>query len=487
MSDEESAPPPDAPPPDPPVDLQGPGPTRAQRKKAEVAASERTERLPPHDLLAEQATLGCILLKPNECIPDCIEMFKAGAAVFYDIRHQRIYTVMLDLYDNRKSVEVITVFGALKNIGLDEQCGGLAYLAALPDATPSAANLATYTAILRDLHAVRTVITTCTDVVARSYEPQPDVPEFLDTIARDLNAAIDGSSQHHRLLTAKELAHDVIDRIEKMHQNQGSTLGIATGFVDFDKMTGGLMDGDLIILAARPSCGKTALAINMADHVACNLKLPVGVFSLEMTAQSLMMRAVCSRARVNIRNVSDGFLAERDFPKLTASTAKLANAPLHIDDTSSLSITALRAKARRMHSRFGIKLFVIDYLQLMNAGKRVESRQQEVSQISAGVKSLAKELNVPVIGISQLNRDIEKQGNRKPRLSDLRESGSIEQDADLVAMLYRAKVDDDEPDLPEAEQVTLKVAKQRNGPTGEIPLVFLRPYTRFETASKFSE
>jgi replicative DNA helicase len=247
----------------------------------------------------------------------------------------------------------------------------------------------------------------------------------------------------------------------------------------------------MIVIAARPSVGKTSLAMNIAEHVAIDLKLPVAVFSLEMTAESLVMRLLCSRARVNLRNVREGFLAERDFPRLTAAAGKLASAPLHIDDTSGLSILQLRAKARRLAQQHGIRLFVIDYLQLLHStSRRAENRQQEIADISNGVKALAKELNVPVIVLSQLNRDVEKRGaGEAPRLSDLRESGAIEQDADVVGLLYRDTRgrEDEDPARDfdeEAVPVKLYIAKQRNGPTGEIDLVFLRPYTRFESVSK---
>ena len=253
--------------------------------------------------------------------------------------------------------------------------------------------------------------------------------------------------------------------------------GVGTGFTDLDKMTSGLHGGEMVVIAARPSMGKTSLAMNIAEHVAIEQRLPVGVFSLEMTAESLVLRMLCSRSRVNLRNVREGFLAERDFPKLTGSAGKLANAPLFIDDSSGLSILQLRAKARRMSQQYGIKLFVIDYLQLLHStARRAENRQQEIADISSGIKSLAKELNVPVIVLSQLNRELEREKNRKPRLSDLRESGAIEQDADVVGLLYTPSSDDEDGASPaeqDAVPVNLLIAKQRNGPTGDVNLTFL--------------
>jgi replicative DNA helicase len=254
-------------------------------------------------------------------------------------------------------------------------------------------------------------------------------------------------------------------------------------------MTTGLHGGEMVVIAARPSMGKTSLAMNIAEHVALEQKLPVGVFSLEMSAESLVLRMLCSRSRVNLRSIREGFLAERDFPKLTGSAGKLAGSPLFIDDTPGLSILQLRAKARRMHSQHDIKLFVIDYLQLLHStSRRADNRQQEIADISNGIKALAKELKVPVIVLAQLNRELEKDKNRKPRLSDLRESGAIEQDADLVGLLYKPNSGDEEEGGQEQDSlaVNLLIAKQRNGPTGDVNLTFMKSYTRFESAAKVS-
>ena len=257
-------------------------------------------------------------------------------------------------------------------------------------------------------------------------------------------------------------------------------------------MTSGLHGGEMIVVAARPSMGKTSLAMNIAEHVALEEKLPVGVFSLEMTSDSLVLRMLCSRSRVNLRSVREGFLVERDFPKITEAAGKLANAPLFIDDSSGLSILQFRAKARRICTlqQFGIKLFIVDYLQLLHStARRAENRQQEIADISNGIKSLAKELNVPVIVLSQLNRELEKDKDRKPRLSDLRESGAIEQDADVVCLLYKPsrEEEDNAGEESEAMPVNLLIAKQRNGPTGDVHLTFLKQYTRFESAAKISD
>jgi replicative DNA helicase len=295
--------------------------------------------------------------------------------------------------------------------------------------------------------------------------------------------------------------HDLVMRsiqiIEERHQRKGQITGLSTGFPDLDDMTTGLHGGEMFIIAARPSIGKTSLAMNIAEHVALELKQPVGIFSLEMTAESLVLRMMSSRARVNAQNLRSGFLNYEDFQRLTQHAAELSQAPLYIDDTANLSILQLRARARRLHQQYGIQLFVIDYLQLLHStsSRALENRQQEIADISKGIKALAKELNVPIIVLSQLNREMEKRES-KPRLSDLRESGSIEQDADVVGLLYRADpkspykaapMDGDESgEMMQAEAipVNLLIAKQRNGPTGDIRLMFVKGYTRFESVAK---
>ncbi len=396
--------------------------------------------------------------------------------------------VLVEMYDHKEPIDLITLHQRVKDRQQLEAAGGLAYLSSLPDTVPSAANLGYYLNILHEKFILRRMITTCTDVVGRVYEHSGEVDSLLDEVERDIlhisEARVESATD-----TMKELVHRAISTIEDYHQRQGMLTGVGTGFIDLDKMTSGLHAGEMIVVAARPSMGKTSLAMNIAEHVAVEQRLPVGVFSLEMTSDSLVLRMLCSRARVNLRNIRDGFLAERDFPKLTGAAGKLANAPLFIDDSSGLSILQLRAKARRMYQQYGIKLFVIDYLQLLHStARRAENRQQEIADISNGIKALAKELKVPVIVLSQLNRELEKDKNRKPRLSDLRESGAIEQDADLVALLYKPSSGDEEDASPDqdAAPVNLLIAKQRNGPTGDVNLTFFKSFTRFESAAKIS-
>jgi replicative DNA helicase len=466
------------------VDLRKSRPSRQP-----AAAPAALDRLPPHSIEAEQGVLGCVLLAPAEGMGLCIEKLKRGSEVFYDLRHQSIFNLLAEMYDQKDAIDLITLQQKLKDRNQLDAIGGLTYLASLVDAVPSAANLEYYLGIVREKSLLRKMIQTCTGVVGRVYDYQGEVDALLDEIERDV-LRISEERAETSSRTIKELVHKAINTIEEFHQRQGMLTGVGTGFTDLDKMTSGLHGGEMIVIAARPSMGKTSLAMNIAEHVAIELHLPVGVFSLEMTAESLVLRMLCSRSRVNLRNIREGFLAERDFPKLTGAAGKLASAPLFIDDSSGLSILQLRAKARRMYQQFGIKLFVIDYLQLLNStSRRAENRQQEIADISNGIKALAKELNVPVIVLSQLNRELEKDKSRKPRLSDLRESGAIEQDADLVALLYKPNSGDEEDgggQEQDAAPVNLYIAKQRNGPTGDVPLTFLKGFTRFESAAKVS-
>jgi replicative DNA helicase len=464
---------------------------RTPRRRAPLADTGKLDRLPPHSPEAEQGVLGCVLLSPNDCMGECIERFKAGTEVFYDLRHQTIFSMLVEMYDSREAIDLITLQQRLKNKQLLEEVGGITYLAALPDTVPSAANLSYYLDIVMEKYLLRKMIHTCTEVVGRVYDYEGEVDALLDEVERDI-LRISESRVQNLTITIKDLVKKAISTIEDFHQRQGMLTGVGTGFTDLDKMTSGLHGGEMVVIAARPSMGKTSLAMNIAEYVAIEQRLPVGVFSLEMTSESLVLRMLCSRSRVNLRNVREGFLAERDFPKLTGSAGKLANAPLFIDDSSALSILQLRAKARRMWQQYGIKLFVIDYLQLLHStARRAENRQQEIADISSGIKSLAKELSVPVIVLSQLNRELEREKNRKPRLSDLRESGAIEQDADVVGLLYKPSSGDDEESGNAAEEdavpVNLLIAKQRNGPTGDVNLTFLKSYTRFESAAKVSE
>lgn len=477
-----------------------PAPTAADLKRSRrqktAADPLRQDRLPPHSIEAERGVLGCVLLSPQEGLGVCIERLKQGPEVFYDLRHQTVYAAMVEMYDARQPLDLVTLGQRLRDRNQLEAVGGYTALSALMDAVPSAANLDYYLEIVREKYILRRLIQSCTEFIARGYEEQDDVAKLLDEVERDVlritGERVDSSTQ-----SIKTLVKQAVSTVEGFHERKGQLTGLATGFRDLDKMTNGLHPGEMIVIAARPSMGKTSLAMNIAEYVATEGNSPVGVFSLEMTAESLVMRMLCSRARVNLRSVREGFFQARDFPKLTAAAGQLSKAKLIIDDTPGLSILQLRARARRMHQQAEIKLFVIDYLQLLHAvGRRAQdNRQQEISDISNGIKALAKELKVPVIVLSQLNREVERDKTRRPRLSDLRESGAIEQDADLVGLLYKADPnnpkkpapaddDDDTPTDADALPVNLLIAKQRNGPTGDVHLTFFRSYTRYESASK---
>lgn len=471
------------------------GPLRRRRRHADSAMQAQSiDRLPPHSIEAEQGVLGCILLEPNESIGACIEKLTRGEEAFYDMRHQALFDLLVEMYDRKEPIEPITVQQYLRDRHQLEAIGGMPYIAGLMNSVPSAASLEHYLEIIREKAVLRKMIQTCTGAVAKVYDHQGECDALLDEVQRDVLAIMEDRVKQGTK-PIRELVHSAIEKIEAAHQSGGALTGVPTGYPDLDKKTRGLKPGEMIVIAARPSMGKTSLAMNIVEHVAIEQGMPVGVFSLEMTAESLVYRMLCSRARVNLHNVSDGFLCERDFPKLTGAAGKLANAPVFVDDIAGLSILQLRAKARRMHQRHGIKLFVIDYLQLLNAtgsrtaARSVDNRQQEVALISGGIKALAKELDVPVIVLCQLNRELDKDKNRKPRLSDLRESGAIEQDADLVGLLYRPERDEESSDGSDVEAIpiNLLIAKQRNGPTGDVHLTFLKGYTRFESASKVAD
>jgi len=421
---------------------------------------------------------------------ECIE--KISAEAFYDLRHQTIYQTFVEMYEKRIGIDVITVHQNLKDKQLIDQIGGIPYLNLLQDAVPSAANLAYYLEIVREKFLLRKMIQTCTGVVGKIYDYEGEVDELLDEVEKEV-LKVNESRVQPNIQGVKDLVNHAITTIEHFFNRKGELSGLPTGFPDLDRMTDGLHGGEMIVIAARPSMGKTSLAMNIAEHVVIEAKVPVGVFSLEMSAESLVLRMMCSVARVNLRQIRDGFMSEADFPKLMTAAGKLSNSKLLIDATAGLSILQLRARARRMAQQHDIKLFIIDYLQLLHSTARrsQENRQQEIAEISSGIKALAKELNVPVIVLAQLNREIEKDKNRKPRMSDLRESGSIEQDADLVGLLYKPNAGDDEDATSTADEsegiaVNLLIAKQRNGPTGDVSLTFLKPYTRFESAAKFS-
>lgn len=434
------------------------------------------DRLPPHSTEAEQGVLGCLFLSPHDCIGECVEKL-SGPEAFYDIRHQTIYAILVLMYEAREAIDVITVQQRLKDRNELENVGGISYLATLPDTVPSAANLSFYLNIVREKFVLRKIINTCSAAVAKAYAHQGGVDTLLDELERDTLAISQGGIAAE--VPIKELVKKELEYFEACHGSGGRILGISTGFRDLDRMTGGLKGGDYFVLAGRPSTGKTSLAMNIAEAAAVTQKIPVGVFSLEMSRGSLVRRLICSKAKVNERHLTQGVASQPEIMRMAGASSAVSVAPLHIDDTANMPILQLRARARRMHQRHGIKLLLIDYLQLLKAiTNRNDNRVNELTNVSNGIKALAKELDIPVIALAQLSREVERDGNRKPRMSDLRECGAIEQDADIIGMLYRPE---ENPD-PSAMiiPVSLCINKQRNGPTGEVEFTFFKEFTRFE-------
>ena len=437
----------------------------------------------PHSVEAEQGVLGSMLISPREIIAECVE--KIDETYFYVPAHQTIYVVLVDLWNANQGIDLITFTQVLRDRNLLETVGGAAAVTSLFTCVPTAANVTFYLEIVREKYILRQIIAACTEGVRRSFEEQDEVNNLLDEVEQKI-FSVGEDRFRGRLPSMKEQVMGAIEAIEHLWERKGALTGVATGFKKFDQLTSGLHGSEMIVIAARPSMGKTALAINIAEHVAIVQRLPVAVFSLEMSSQQLVQRMLCSAAKVNLKTVRDGFLQDQDFDKLRNSAAKLAEAAIFIDDTSGLSILELRAKARRIKAQHDVQLIVIDYLQLLRSTSRrgQENRQIEISEISNGIKNLAKELNVPIIVVAQLNRNPENRtGDSKgrPRLSDLRESGTIEQDADVVALLVREEyyADTDEERENTEGKADLIIAKQRNGPVGDIKLTFLKEFTRF--------
>jgi replicative DNA helicase len=450
-----------------------------------TGSAQDIHRTPPHSIEAEQGVLGSMLISPRDAIAEVVE--KITADYFYVPAHQTIFNVLVDLWNVGAGIDLITFTQVLRDRNLLETVGGAAAVTNLYTFVPTAANVGYYLEIVRDKYILRSIIEAATESVRRAYEEQDEVGNLLDEVEQKI-FAVGEDRFKGQMLSMKDQVMEAIESIEKLYERKGGITGISTGFVEFDRMTSGMHPSEMIVIAARPSMGKTALAMNIAEHAAINEKLPVGVFSLEMSSQQLVQRLLCSRARVNLQKVRDGFLGERDFPSLTAAASKLAEAKIFIDDSASLTILELRAKARRLRAQQDIQLIIVDYLQLLRSTSRraQDNRQLEISEISAGLKGLAKELKIPVIVVAQLNRQPEQRSGGKPRLSDLRESGSIEQDADLVGLLVRPEMyeEDEEARQEKSGEAELIIAKQRNGPVGEIPLTFLKEFTRFEDRAR---
>ena len=461
-------------------------PRRNGHAAAKPTASSDAHRTLPQNVEAEKALLGSILLAPRDVLNECAEQITEET--FYSPAHGSIYRVLLEMWSANQQVDVITLTNRLRDLNLLDSVGGPGAVTELYGFVPTAANASHYLDIVVEKSLLRRMITACTSSAARCYEEQGDVPQLLDDVEREIFTI--GETRFRK--SAPDMRDEVftaLENIEKMYQQRGRISGLATGFNVFDQMTDGLHSGEMIIVAARPSMGKTALAMNIVEHVALNLEepKPVGVFSLEMSTQQLVQRMLCSRARVNMKKIRSGMLARAEHGKLNDAAAALSESKIFIDDTPGLTILELRAKARRMRDRHRIELIAIDYLQLCRSTSRrgQDNRQIEISEISAGIKALAKELEIPIIVLAQLNRQPEQRGGGKPRMSDLRESGSLEQDADVVALLVRPEVYEEDEDARSemSGKAELIIAKQRNGPIGEIPLTFIKEYTRFENAA----
>jgi len=456
--------------------------SRSRRKPQNNGA---VDRLPPASPECEQALLGCCLLSPQTVIPEAQARIPTSE-VFYDLRCRTIWETLVDMSNDGVGIDVITLQARLKAFGQLEEVGGGAFLSGLPDAVPSAANAGYYLNNIIEKYQLRRMIQVATEVISKAYEHEGEVAEILDWFESEaLKVRVTESKSVTK--NCGEAVRRAVSTIENYHERRGVITGLSTGLPDFDKMVNGFVPGDLIVIAGRPSTGKSSIAMNIAEHVAIEQGVPVGVYSFEMSEDSLVLRMLCSRARVNLRNIQQGFMAERDFPKITTASSKLYKAPIYINDCPSMTITQIRADARRMWHQLGIRLFIIDYFQRIKLVlAKGETRQSAFADAVGGVKSMARELKVPVVLLSQISRQFEKDGNRKPQLSDMKETGALEEDADIAGLLYRCKLGDDDDPHADAIPVNLLIGKSRNGPTGDVHLTFLRSITRFESATKIS-
>ena len=444
----------------------------AKEMKADLDAA--SFKLPPQNIEAEQSILGGILIE-NDALNTVVEFLKTSD--FYRETHQKIFQCMIALSEKSEPLDLITITNELKKSKELESIGGASYLASLVESVPTAANIAYYAKIVKEKSILRKLISTATEIVTQSYHEGKDLEDFLD----DAEQAIFRISEHRvkpAFFPIKEIVKESFKVIEKLYEKKELITGVPSGFKDLDRKTAGFQNAELIIVAGRPSMGKTALCLNIAQHASINAKVPTAMFSLEMAKEQLAIRMLCSEARVDSPRLRSGFLSESDWPKLTMAAGALSDAPIFIDDTPAISVLELRAKARRLQADRGLGLVIIDYLQLMRGRSGMERREQEISEISRSLKALAKELNIPVIAISQLSRKAEDRPGRQPQLSDLRESGAIEQDADVIIFIYRDEVYNPDSDRKGTAEVI--IGKQRNGPTGKVDLSFISEFTTFK-------
>lgn len=440
-------------------------------------------KVPPQNLEAEQSVLGGILLD-NLALNTVLELLETDD--FYSEAHRKIFSAIIELSNRNEPCDLITLSNILKSQQRMEKVGGTAYIASLVDNVSSAANIAYYAKIIKEKSILRRLIGTATEILSKSYDAGMDIDSVLDE-AEHAIFEISENKIRPSFHPIREIIKDSFKTIERLYAKKELVTGVATGFDKIDDLTSGLQNSDLIIIAGRPSMGKTAFALNIAQYAALEMGVPVAIFSLEMAKEQLATRMLASEARVDSQRLRKGFLGETDWPKLTTAAGRLSEAPVYIDDTPAITVIEMKAKSRRLKAEAGLGLIILDYLQLMRGGAFKDSREQEISEISRSLKALAKELSVPVIALSQLNRKVEDRTSRRPQMADLRESGAIEQDADLIAFIYRDEVynrSDDNPDKGIAEII---IGKQRNGPTGTVKLAFQEKYTRFENLARADE
>lgn len=451
----------------------------AGRSASKPTAPADMHRLPPQNLEAEQCVLGSVLLQQGALVKILEHLTPED---FYREAHKTIFRAMVSLFEKNEPQDLITVTNILSDKNQLEAVGGPAYLANLTDIVPVAANITYYAQIIRNKAVLRSLIQTCTEIASRCYEEQDDIDSLVDDAEQTIfEISRTKSSQDYQPLS--KIIPETFKRVEKLAERKELITGVPTGYDDLDRITSGFQSSDLIILAGRPSMGKTALAINIVQNAAIFHKIPVAVFSLEMSKEQLGMRMLCSVSRVDSQDLRTGFIRDHDWPKLARATGILSEAPIFIDDTPAISVLEMRAKSRRLKAEHDIGLVVVDYLQLMRGRTNAERREQEISEISRSLKAMAKELNLPVVALSQLNRSLESRPNKRPQLSDLRESGAIEQDADVICFLYRDEIYNKSEDNPRRGIAEVIIGKQRNGPTGSIDLTFIDKYTTFENYS----
>ena len=448
------------------------------------------DRIPPQSIEAEVAVLGAMMLD-KDAIARTIEIIEETS--FYNPNHGKIFGAMVALYDRNEAVDLITLTEELRRAGELENVGGASYLETLLSSVATSANVEHHARIALEKATLRKLIEASTQIINDAYNADGEVSELMDRAERRI-FSVSGSRLRQSFYAMQDIVKDSLELIEQLYQQKRYVTGVESGFKDLDSLTAGFQNGDFVVVAGRPGMGKTSFALNVAQHVATKMKVPVAVFSLEMTKEQLMLRMLCSEARVRAHNVRTGFVGKNEWGKLTLAAGTLHDAPIYIDDSSDLTVLEMRAKARRLKAEVDLGLIVVDYLQLIRGHRRAESRQQEITHISSSLKSLAKELGIPVMALSQLSRAVEQREkkDKRPILSDLRESGAIEQDADVVLFIYRPSVyrhradaaQLDEGAVEDKRRAEVIVGKQRNGPTGTVELLFFEEYTRFEDKAR---